>query len=222
MTEKVTPSPASVREGYHCAECGWPIVDAACNGSFSDFADAKNWDWWLYCSNKGCVNHRGTGVFQDWPTWAKKDRLAGDCQAVPTAAEVREECLPKPPEPGRFTGEGFYKGQVEFINAMTSIALKSPPIAAKIAVEYPKEAQSVETETVLEIVADDPRGASDRRNVTDSVIVKIVEKTVPKGGNDSWHLVPTKVLKVLFEYNFYQWDTFGKLVWEPFLGRIDR
>lgn len=64
---------ASIRHGYHCAVCDWPIIDACCNDSFNDFKDASEWDWWLYCSNKGCVNHEGEGVWQQWPSWVVRD-----------------------------------------------------------------------------------------------------------------------------------------------------
>lgn len=60
---------ASILEKAFCRNCGWPIIDACCNYSFTQFKDAKDWDWWQYCSNKGCKNHDGEGVFQDTPDW---------------------------------------------------------------------------------------------------------------------------------------------------------
>lgn len=60
-----------IRQGVSCAECGWPIIDACCNDSFLTFADAADWDWWVYCSNKGCKNHHGEGIFQTRPSWVK-------------------------------------------------------------------------------------------------------------------------------------------------------
>lgn len=52
-----------------CVSCNWPIVFACCNDSFREFKDAAEWDWWVYCSNKGCKNHDGEGIFQDLPVW---------------------------------------------------------------------------------------------------------------------------------------------------------
>lgn len=60
---------ASILEKAFCRNCGWPIIDACCNGTFTLFKDSAKWDWWLYCSNKGCKNHDGEGVFQDTPDW---------------------------------------------------------------------------------------------------------------------------------------------------------
>jgi hypothetical protein len=71
--KKSTGGTAQIRSGWHCRDCGWPIIDACCNDSFNDFKDAEEWDWWMYCSNKGCANHEGTGVFQVWPNWIEED-----------------------------------------------------------------------------------------------------------------------------------------------------
>jgi hypothetical protein len=60
---------ASILMDVCCKECGWPVISACCNGNFKVHADARNFDWWYYCSNKGCINHRGEGVFQDDPEW---------------------------------------------------------------------------------------------------------------------------------------------------------
>lgn len=57
-----------------CKECGWPVVFACCNGKFRDFKDAADWDWWMYCSNKGCTHHEGEGVFQNLPLWVERER----------------------------------------------------------------------------------------------------------------------------------------------------
>ena len=62
---------ASILENYFCNDCGWPIINACCNDEFANYKDAVNWDWWLYCSNKGCKNHDGQGIFQDIPDWIK-------------------------------------------------------------------------------------------------------------------------------------------------------
>ena len=39
----------------------------------TNFKDADEWDWWYYCSNKGCKNHEGEGVFQGTPKWIFAD-----------------------------------------------------------------------------------------------------------------------------------------------------
>ena len=66
---KVDFDTINIIKGVHCKDCGWPIIDACCNGSFTDHKDAKEWDWWNYCSNKGCKNHEGEGIFQDLLDW---------------------------------------------------------------------------------------------------------------------------------------------------------
>jgi hypothetical protein len=62
-----------------CIDCGWPVVFANTNYEFKDYKDAREWDWWMYCSNKGCKNHEGEGKWQDDPDWVsyanKKRRL---------------------------------------------------------------------------------------------------------------------------------------------------
>lgn len=47
-------------------ECGWPIIFACCNW---DYKPSHNYDWWVYCTNKGCSHHKGEGIFQDEPDW---------------------------------------------------------------------------------------------------------------------------------------------------------
>lgn len=66
--EKFKFDSASILEGVHCNDCGWPIIDVCCNWEYS-----KGWDWWYYCSNKGCKNHLGEGIFQNTPDWIIKD-----------------------------------------------------------------------------------------------------------------------------------------------------
>lgn len=61
-----------VSDDYYCNDCGWPVVKVCCNGKFKEFKDADKWDWWEYCSNKGCKNHEGEGVFQSSPDWRLK------------------------------------------------------------------------------------------------------------------------------------------------------
>ncbi len=62
---------ATISSLVYCKDCGWPIVDAVCNDEFMNFKDAKEWDWWYYCSNKGCKNHEGEGIFQNIPEWCE-------------------------------------------------------------------------------------------------------------------------------------------------------
>lgn len=71
--QKKTNDTAHVLEGYHCKDCGWPIIDACCNDSFETFKDAADWEWWRYCSNKGCANHEGEGIFMSPLSWVIKD-----------------------------------------------------------------------------------------------------------------------------------------------------
>ena len=78
---------AHIPLGMYCRDCGWPVVDACCNHEFQNFKDAAEWDWWYYCSNKGCKNHNGEGVCQDTPEWIGRDKITscvecpndGDC-----------------------------------------------------------------------------------------------------------------------------------------------
>jgi len=64
---------ATISGKTFCKDCGWPVVDVCCNDEFQNYKDAKDWDWWLYCSNKGCKNHDGEGIFQDMPEWVEQD-----------------------------------------------------------------------------------------------------------------------------------------------------
>jgi len=60
---------ATINNKLFCKDCGWPIVSVCCNDEFKKFKDASEWDWWYYCSNKGCKNHDGEGVFQSKTKW---------------------------------------------------------------------------------------------------------------------------------------------------------
>lgn len=66
--DKVEYSSASI-SGKHCTDCGWPVVEVCCNGNFLDKISEDVWDWWVYCSNKSCVNHEGEGQFQNSIHW---------------------------------------------------------------------------------------------------------------------------------------------------------
>ncbi len=50
-----------------CKECKSPVIVIANNTGL--LGELGEWDWIVYCANKGCVNHQGTGVFQDDPDW---------------------------------------------------------------------------------------------------------------------------------------------------------
>lgn len=63
-----TSGTANIKD-YYCVDCGWPVVFACCNHPFTEFKDASEWDWWVYCSDKGCKNHDGEGIFQNKPDW---------------------------------------------------------------------------------------------------------------------------------------------------------
>lgn len=58
-------------DGRKCVECGWKVVHCLCNGEMSEGVWGE-WDWWVYCSNKGCKNHEGEGVFQNTVKWIEK------------------------------------------------------------------------------------------------------------------------------------------------------
>ena len=60
---------AHVWENHFCKDCSWPVIHACCNDEFRHFKDADTWDWWVYCSNKGCKNHDGEGQFQHEIVW---------------------------------------------------------------------------------------------------------------------------------------------------------
>lgn len=62
---KIKPT-ASILKNAYCKACNWPIIDVVCNDEMSSGVYGK-WDWWQYCSNKGCKNHVGEGVFQNDP-----------------------------------------------------------------------------------------------------------------------------------------------------------
>jgi hypothetical protein len=64
----------SILKNCRCKDCGWPIIDACCNGQDFPF---DQWDWWQYCSNMSCKNHFGEGVFQNEPEFIDHDDLKG-------------------------------------------------------------------------------------------------------------------------------------------------
>jgi hypothetical protein len=70
----------SITIKHICKDCGWPVITACCKDSFTKFKDSIKWDWWIYCSNKGCKNHEGKGIFQNNPEWViYKDKYKTKC-----------------------------------------------------------------------------------------------------------------------------------------------
>lgn len=63
-------SQTSILKNSHCEICKWPVVFALCNDAMEcDF------DYWCYCSNKGCSNHKGEGFYSGgcgYPDFVKK------------------------------------------------------------------------------------------------------------------------------------------------------
>lgn len=51
-------SQTSILKNAHCEKCKWPVVFALCNDEM-----ACDFDYWCYCSNKGCINHKGEGFY---------------------------------------------------------------------------------------------------------------------------------------------------------------
>lgn len=100
MSEEIAGT-ANIRPELKCGDCGWPIVFACCNGLFMNFKDADQWDWWYYCSNKGCEHHDGEGTFQRDPDWVltihHKDWVVGEKLKEARDLMIREEShQPKP------------------------------------------------------------------------------------------------------------------------------
>lgn len=61
----------TILEGYICADCGWPLIDACCNDAMHDLHPDE--DYWMYCTNQGCKNHAGEGFLQGYPEWVKPE-----------------------------------------------------------------------------------------------------------------------------------------------------
>lgn len=75
ITVKTPSISASILKNHHCKNCGWPIITTCVNDEMLQFVETQgeSWDWWQYCSNKGCKNHKGEGVFQNTPDWIKNN-----------------------------------------------------------------------------------------------------------------------------------------------------
>lgn len=58
---------------HFCSACGWPVVGCCANDNFYVHLKQqghKVYDYWYYCSNKGCENHVGTDYDpQHPPAW---------------------------------------------------------------------------------------------------------------------------------------------------------
>ena len=50
---------ASLDPNIYCKNCGWPVIHICCNDGFATTEPYKNSEWWGYCSNKTCKNHKG-------------------------------------------------------------------------------------------------------------------------------------------------------------------
>ena len=48
-------------------ECGYPPVVMNCSEPFSLWGPTAKFDYWYYCSNKGCKHHEGRGVNSGGP-----------------------------------------------------------------------------------------------------------------------------------------------------------
>jgi len=68
---------AKINKEVFCKDCGWPVVDACCNDEMSKLHPES--DWWWYCSNQGCKNHKGEdfGV-SNTPKWTFRPKQGKD------------------------------------------------------------------------------------------------------------------------------------------------
>lgn len=89
MEAKSKSITADILKFSFCKNCGWPVIDACCNDEFVNFKDAKKWDWWQYCSNKGCKNHEGEGIFQETPDWIQLETEKERVETIITEAIIR-------------------------------------------------------------------------------------------------------------------------------------
>lgn len=69
MVNQKSISSTAKMHGY-CNYCGWPVVFACINDEFLTVVDTRYFDYWYYCSNKGCYKHEGEGCGDmDIPDW---------------------------------------------------------------------------------------------------------------------------------------------------------
>ena len=59
---------------FRCSVCGYSVVFALCNEPFSFHANANEFDYWYYCSNKVCIKHDGEGNYSgsEQPDWMER------------------------------------------------------------------------------------------------------------------------------------------------------
>lgn len=69
MISKAEYSTADLLPNTHCGCCGWPVIIACCNHSFTNYKNSNEFDRWVYCTNKGCDMHAGEGMDQSRPEW---------------------------------------------------------------------------------------------------------------------------------------------------------
>ncbi len=55
---------AQIVNHRRCKTCKYPVIHACCNNGFHKGIDEEYADWWWYCTNKGCVNHKGEDAGQ--------------------------------------------------------------------------------------------------------------------------------------------------------------
>lgn len=62
---------ASTDYDWYCSDCGWPIVICMTNDEMSTYTMNLGLmvDYFGYCSNKGCKNHKGDGYSMELPEW---------------------------------------------------------------------------------------------------------------------------------------------------------
>jgi hypothetical protein len=70
--ERKCPSiTAILSDVLYCGSCGWPIVSCCVNNEMIKLFPTS--DWIIYCSNKGCFNHKGEdynqGTVNGWVKW---------------------------------------------------------------------------------------------------------------------------------------------------------
>lgn len=58
---------AEIVEGGVCADCGYPAIRTTTNNNHP--MSYQGWDYWQYCTNKGCQHHTGEGYAQCNPEW---------------------------------------------------------------------------------------------------------------------------------------------------------
>jgi len=52
-----------------CKGCAYPVIRTTTNNNHP--MTYQGWDYWQYCTNKGCVNHVGEGYSQYDISWSK-------------------------------------------------------------------------------------------------------------------------------------------------------